>query len=301
LKVVASLAELRTARAALRDPLGLVPTMGFLHEGHLSLVRQARADCASVAVSIFVNPTQFGPQEDLAAYPRDLERDLTMLREAQVDLVWTPAPAEVYPPSFQTYIQVEELSRPLEGARRPGHFRGVATVVAKLFNAFLPQKAYFGQKDAQQVAVVRRMATDLNFPVDVVVCPTVREPDGLAMSSRNFYLTPAERKAATVLYRALETARAAFLDGGREAGKLRTAMSEVLAAEPLARPVYVSAADPETLAELEGRANRALLSMAVVIGKTVLIDNVVVGEISLAGGRGNPGRGSPARSDAARS
>jgi pantoate--beta-alanine ligase len=301
LKVVASLAELRTARAALRDPLGLVPTMGFLHEGHLSLVRQARADCASVAVSIFVNPTQFGPQEDLAAYPRDLERDLTMLREAQVDLVWTPAPAEVYPPSFQTYIQVEELSRPLEGARRPGHFRGVATVVAKLFNAFLPQKAYFGQKDAQQVAVVRRMATDLNFPVDVVVCPTVREPDGLAMSSRNFYLTPAERKAATVLYRALETARAAFLDGEREAGKLRTAMSEVLAAEPLARPVYVSAADPETLAELEGRANRALLSMAVVIGKTVLIDNVVVGEISLAGGRGNPGRGSPARSDAARS
>jgi pantoate--beta-alanine ligase len=301
LKVVASLAELWTARAALRDPLGLVPTMGFLHEGHLSLVRQARADCASVAVSIFVNPTQFGPQEDLAAYPRDLERDLTMLREAQVDLVWTPAPAEVYPPSFQTYIQVEELSRPLEGARRPGHFRGVATVVAKLFNAFLPQKAYFGQKDAQQVAVVRRMATDLNFPVDVVVCPTVREPDGLAMSSRNFYLTPAERKAATVLYRALETARAAFLDGGREAGKLRTAMSEVLAAEPLARPVYVSAADPETLAELEGRANRALLSMAVVIGKTVLIDNVVVGEISLAGGRGNPGRGSPARSDAARS
>jgi pantoate--beta-alanine ligase len=301
LKVVASLAELWTARAALRDPLGLVPTMGFLHEGHLSLVRQARADCASVAVSIFVNPTQFGPQEDLAAYPRDLERDLTMLREAQVDLVWTPAAAEVYPPSFQTYIQVEELSRPLEGARRPGHFRGVATVVAKLFNAFLPQKAYFGQKDAQQVAVVRRMATDLNFPVDVVVCPTVREPDGLAMSSRNFYLTPAERKAATVLYRALETARAAFLDGGREAGKLRTAMSEVLAAEPLARPVYVSAADPETLAELEGRANRALLSMAVVIGKTVLIDNVVVGEISLAGGRGNPGRGSPARSDAARS
>jgi pantoate--beta-alanine ligase len=301
LKVVASLAELPTARAALRDPLGLVPTMGFLHEGHLSLVRQARADCASVAVSIFVNPTQFGPQEDLAAYPRDLERDLTMLREAQVDLVWTPAPAEVYPPSFQTYIQVEELSRPLEGARRPGHFRGVATVVAKLFNAFLPQKAYFGQKDAQQVAVVRRMATDLNFPVDVVVCPTVREPDGLAMSSRNFYLTPAERKAATVLYRALETARAAFLDGEREAGKLRTAMSEVLAAEPLARPVYVSAADPETLAELEGRANRALLSMAVVIGKTVLIDNVVVGEISLAGGRGNPGRGSPARSDAARS
>jgi pantoate--beta-alanine ligase len=278
-KVVASLAELRAARAALPDPVGLVPTMGFLHEGHLSLVRQARAECAGVAVSIFVNPTQFGPQEDLAAYPRDLDRDLTMLREAQVDLVWTPAAAEVYPPGFQTYIQAEELSRPLEGARRPGHFRGVATVVAKLFNAFLPQRAYFGQKDAQQVAVVRRMATDLNFPVDIVVCPTVREPDGLAMSSRNAYLTPAERKAATVLYRALETARAAFLGGERDAGQLRTAMSDVLGAEPLARPVYVSAADPETLAELNGRASRALLSMAVFFGKTALIDNVVVGEM----------------------
>jgi pantoate--beta-alanine ligase len=253
--------------------------MGFLHEGHLSLVRQARAECASVVVSIFVNPTQFGPQEDLASYPRDLDRDLTMLREAQVDLVWTPATAEVYPPGFQTYIQVEELSRPLEGARRPGHFRGVATVVAKLFNAFLPQRAYFGQKDAQQVAVVRRMATDLNFPVDIVVCPTVREPDGLAMSSRNAYLTPAERKAATVLYRALETARAAFLGGERDAGQLRTAMSDVLGAEPLARPAYVSAADPETLAELNGRASRALLSMAVFFGKTALIDNVVVGEM----------------------
>jgi len=278
-KVVATLAELRAARSALPDPVGLVPTMGFLHEGHLSLVRQARAECASVVVSIFVNPTQFGPQEDLASYPRDLDRDLTMLREAQVDLVWTPAAAEVYPPGFQTYIQAEELSRPLEGARRPGHFRGVATVVAKLFNAFLPQRAYFGQKDAQQVAVVRRVATDLNFPVDIVVCPTVREPDGLAMSSRNAYLTPAERKAATVLYRALETARAAFLGGERDAGQLRTAMSDVLGAEPLARPVYVSAADPETLAELNGRASRALLSMAVFFGKTALIDNVVVGEM----------------------
>lgn len=279
MKVVATLAELRAARSALPDPVGLVPTMGFLHEGHLSLVRQARAECASVVVSIFVNPTQFGPQEDLASYPRDLDRDLTMLREAQVDLVWTPATAEVYPPGFQTYIQAEELSRPLEGARRPGHFRGVATVVAKLFNAFLPQRAYFGQKDAQQVAVVRRMATDLNFPVDIVVCPTVREPDGLAMSSRNAYLTPAERKAAAVLYRALETARAAFLGGERDAGQLRTAMSDVLGAEPLARPVYVSAADPETLAELNGRASRALLSMAVFFGKTALIDNVVVGEM----------------------
>ena len=279
MKVVTSLPELRAARASLRNPLGLVPTMGFLHEGHLSLVRRARAECASVGVSIFVNPAQFGTQEDLGAYPRDLDRDLAMLRSEQVDLVWTPEVAEVYPPGFQTYVSVEEASRPLEGSRRPGHFRGVATVVAKLFNAFQPQKAYFGQKDAQQVVVVRRMARDLDFPVEVVVCPTEREPDGLAMSSRNSYLDPAERKAATVLYRALDAARSAFSRGERDADRLRAAMSEVLAGEPLARPVYVSAADPDTLAELRGPVSRALLSMAVFVGRTALIDNIVLGEI----------------------
>jgi len=278
-KVVTSLPELRAARASLRNPLGLVPTMGFLHEGHLSLVRRARAECASVGVSIFVNPAQFGTQEDLGAYPRDLDRDLAMLRSEQVDLVWTPEVAEVYPPGFQTYVSVEEASRPLEGSRRPGHFRGVATVVAKLFNAFQPKKAYFGQKDAQQVVVVRRMARDLDFPVEVVVCPTEREPDGLAMSSRNSYLDPAERKAATVLYRALDAARSAFSRGERDADRLRAAMSEVLAGEPLARPVYVSAADPDTLAELRGPVSRALLSMAVFVGRTALIDNIVLGEI----------------------
>ena len=279
MKVVTSLPELRAARASLRNPLGLVPTMGFLHEGHLSLVRRARAECASVGVSIFVNPAQFGTQEDLGAYPRDLDRDLAMLRSEQVDLVWTPEVAEVYPPGFQTYVSVEEASRPLEGSRRPGHFRGVATVVAKLFNAFQPQKAYFGQKDAQQVVVVRRMARDLDFPVEVVVCPTEREPDGLAMSSRNSYLDPAERKAATVLYRALDAARSAFSRGERDADRLRASMSEVLAGEPLARPVYVSAADPDTLAELRGPVSRALLSMAVFVGRTALIDNMVLGEI----------------------
>ncbi|OGO09003.1 MAG: pantoate--beta-alanine ligase [Chloroflexi bacterium RBG_13_66_10] len=279
MKVVTSLPELRAARASLRNPLGLVPTMGFLHEGHLSLVRRARAECASVGVSIFVNPAQFGTQEDLGAYPRDLDRDLAMLRSEQVDLVWTPEVAEVYPPGFQTYVSVEEASRPLEGSRRPGHFRGVATVVAKLFNAFQPQKAYFGQKDAQQVVVVRRMARDLDFPVEVVVCPTEREPDGLAMSSRNSYLDPAERKAATVLYRALDAARSAFSRGERDADRLRASMSEVLAGEPLARPVYVSAADPDTLAELRGPVSRALLSMAVFVGRTALIDNIVLGEI----------------------
>ena len=279
MKVVTSLPELRAARASLRNPLGLVPTMGFLHEGHLSLVRRARAECASVGVSIFVNPAQFGTQEDLGAYPRDLDRDLAMLRSEQVDLVWTPEVAEVYPPGFQTYVSVEEASRPLEGSRRPGHFRGVATVVAKLFNAFQPKKAYFGQKDAQQVVVVRRMARDLDFPVEVVVCPTEREPDGLAMSSRNSYLDPAERKAATVLYRALDAARSAFSRGERDADRLRASMSEVLAGEPLARPVYVSAADPDTLAELRGPVSRALLSMAVFVGRTALIDNIVLGEI----------------------
>ena len=279
MKVVTSLPELRAARASLRNPLGLVPTMGFLHEGHLSLVRRARAECASVGVSIFVNPAQFGTQEDLGAYPRDLDRDLAMLRSEQVDLVWTPEVAEVYPPGFQTYVSVEEASRPLEGSRRPGHFRGVATVVAKLFNAFQPQTAYFGQKDAPHVVVVRRMARDLDFPVEVVVCPTEREPDGLAMSSRNSYLDPAERKAATALHRVLDAARSAFSRGERDADRLRASMSEVLAGEPLARPVYVSAADPDTLAELRGPVSRALLSMAVFVGRTALIDNIVLGEI----------------------
>ncbi len=278
MKTVTTLEDLRRARAALPDPLGLVPTMGFLHEGHLSLVRRARADCASVGVSIFVNPTQFGPQEDLDSYPRDLERDLALLRDEGVDLVWTPTPEIMYPPGFQTWVTVEELTRPLEGARRPGHFRGVTTVVAKLLNAFQPQQAYFGQKDAQQAIVIRRMVRDLNFPLQVVVCPIVREPDGLAMSSRNAYLNPEERRAATVLHRALTAAEQAFRAGTREAEALRRIMSQVLAEEPLARPQYVSAADPETLEELQGPVERALLSMAVYVGETRLIDNVVVGD-----------------------
>ncbi len=278
MKVVTALADLRTARAALANPLGLVPTMGYLHQGHLSLVQRARAECASVAVSIFVNPTQFGPQEDLAAYPRDLERDLGMLGREGVDLVWTPSAEGVYPPGFQTWVTVERVSQGLEGERRPGHFRGVATVVAKLFNAFQPQRAYFGQKDAQQAVVIQRMTHDLNFPIEVVVCPTVREQDGLAMSSRNLYLAAEERRAATVLSRALFAAGEAFAAGERRADRLRGILSETLAQEPLARPVYVSAADPATLEELSGPTEHALLSMAVYIGKTVLIDNIVVGE-----------------------
>lgn len=267
---------LRRARAAAREPFGLVPTMGSLHEGHLSLVRRARAECATVGVSIFVNPAQFGPQEDLAAYPRDLARDLQLLEAEGVDLVWAPATAEVYPPGFQTWVTVEGVSRPLEGARRPGHFRGVATVVAKLFNLFRPQRAYFGQKDAQQAAVVRRMAGDLDLAVEIVVCPTVRAPDGLALSSRNAYLSPEERRAATALSRALFVAQSAYAGGERHPDRLRAAMAGVLAAEPRARPDYVAAADPDTFEELTRPAERVLLLLAVHIGSTALIDNLLL-------------------------
>lgn len=267
---------LRRARAAAREPFGLVPTMGSLHEGHLSLVRRARAECATVGVSIFVNPAQFGPQEDLAAYPRDLASDLQLLEAEGVDLVWAPATEEVYHPGFQTWVTVEGVSRPLEGARRPGHFRGVATVVAKLFNLFRPQRAYFGQKDAQQAAVVRRMAGDLDLAVEIVVCPTVRAPDGLALSSRNAYLSPEERRGAAALARALFAAQAAYAGGERHPDRLRAAMAGVLAAEPRARPDYVAAADPDTFEELTRPAERVLLLLAVHIGSTALIDNLLL-------------------------
>src|SRR5512139_1390163 len=201
------------ARARLGGPVGLVPTMGFLHEGHLSLVRASRMDCASTVVSIFVNPAQFGPKEDLSAYPRDLYRDLSLLDREGVDLVWTPNADAMYPPGYQTWVTIDELTVPLEGQMRPGHFRGVATVVTKLFNAVQPDRAYFGQKDAQQALVIRRMVADLNFPIDIVVLPIIREPDGLAMSSRNSYLNPAERQAATVLRRALDAAQTVYSSG----------------------------------------------------------------------------------------
>ncbi|MGB7538194.1 MAG: pantoate--beta-alanine ligase [Anaerolineales bacterium] len=273
MKLDHTLSDLRKSVSTLPRPLGLVPTMGYLHEGHLALVRRTREECASVGVSIFVNPAQFGPQEDLARYPRDLERDLRMLGDAGVDVVWAPEAGEVYPDGYQTYINVENVATPLEGAVRPGHFRGVATIVAKLFNAFTPDRAYFGQKDAQQAAVVQRMARDLNFPLEVVICPTVRESDGLAMSSRNTYLQPEERRAAIVLYRALSAARDAYESGERSADALRATMRDYLAAEPRAQTEYISAADPETLVELEHVERNALLSMAVRIGKTRLIDN----------------------------
>jgi len=274
--IVSTLEELRSARSILDEPVGLVPTMGYLHEGHLSLVRRAAEECASIVVSIFVNPTQFGPSEDLAAYPRDMERDLGLLEPLGVNLVWTPTPAIMYPDGYQTWVQVEALTEPLEGAKRPGHFRGVTTVVAKLFNGVQPAKAYFGQKDAQQAAVIRQMTRDLNFPLEVVVCPIVREPDGLALSSRNTYLDPEQRKAATVLYRALSAAKETYQAGERNAEKLRAIMKETIAAEPLAQMQYVSCADYDTLEELNQITGKTLLSMAVFVGKTRLIDNVIL-------------------------
>jgi pantoate--beta-alanine ligase len=276
MRVVHTIAEARAVRRALPGTWGFVPTMGYLHEGHLSLVRRARAENDRVAVSIFVNPTQFGPHEDYARYPRDLERDLRLLEPLGVDLVFVPSVEEMYPPGFQTWVIVEEVSRPLEGASRPGHFRGVATVVAKLFNILQPDRAYFGQKDAQQTVVIRRMVQDLNIPVEIVICPTVREPDGLAMSSRNTYLNPEERRAATVLFRALQAAKVRYEAGERDAERLREAMREVIRAEPLARIDYVSVAHPETLQELERVEGPALLSLAVYIGTTRLIDNLML-------------------------
>ncbi len=277
MKVVTSLEELWEARSQLPEPVGFVPTMGYLHDGHLSLVRCAKRDNRSVAVSIFVNPTQFGPNEDLESYPRDLERDLSLLEAEGVDLVWTPTAEVMYPPGFQTWVEVEKITKLLEGKYRPGHFRGVTTVVAKLFNGVQPQRAYFGQKDAQQARVIQQMVRDLNYPIEIVVCPIRREPDGLAMSSRNTYLNPEQRKAATVLYRALTAAKKAFEQGERDADALRKIMEDTINAEPLARLQYVSCADPDTLEELHGKVDKALLSMAVFVGKTRLIDNMLVG------------------------
>ncbi len=274
MQTVTSFSELWSSRAQLPAPVGLVPTMGYLHQGHLSLVRRARQECASVVATIFVNPTQFGPGEDLGSYPHNLAGDLAKFKAEGVDLVWTPTAAIMYPPGFQTWVTVDEISQPLEGASRPGHFRGVATVVAKLFSGVRPDRAYFGQKDAQQALVIKQMTADLNFPIEIVICPTVREEDGLALSSRNSYLNAAERQAATVLYRALRAARAAFEAGHRDADRLRYLLAETTQAEPLARVQYVSCADPQTLRELEGPVERALLSLAVCVGTTRLIDNI---------------------------
>jgi pantoate--beta-alanine ligase len=277
MEVIETIAAFRQARARF-GRLGFVPTMGYLHEGHLSLVQLARAACEAVAVSIFVNPAQFGPSEDLAHYPRDLERDLRLLEQAAVDLVFVPSAAEIYPPGYSSYVEVAGVTEMLEGQARAGHFRGVATVVCKLFNIVQPQLAYFGQKDAQQTIVVRKMAHDLDLPVAIVVGPTVREPDGLAMSSRNSYLSPEQRQAAGVLYRALTAAQQRYSAGERDAETLRHAVRQMLATEPLAQAEYVSIADLRTLHEIDAIGSAgALLSLAVRVGAVRLIDNLLLG------------------------
>ena len=255
---------------------GLVPTMGYLHEGHLSLIRRARAENNFVAVSIFVNPVQFNSPADLANYPRDNERDFRLLEQEGVDLIWVPEPEMVYPSGYQTYVEVEKLTNRLEGASRPGYFRGVTTVVAKLFNIFQPQQAYFGQKDYQQALVISQMVKDLNYNIDVVICPTVREPDGLAMSSRNVRLSPLARQQATCLYWALAEAKSAFEAGQRNPGELRSKMLSVLNSVKSVQVDYVSIAHPQTLEELEIVAEQALISLAVFIEDIRLIDNIVV-------------------------
>ena len=269
------------AEGAPARPVGLVPTMGYLHEGHLSLIRRAREECGSVVVSIFVNPLQFGPSEDLGRYPRDEERDLALARAEGVDAVFTPAPDEMYPEGFSTEVRVRGLEDVLEGAARPGHFAGVATVLAKLLNVTGPDRMYMGQKDAQQAVVVRRMIFDLGFPARLVVCPTVREEDGLALSSRNVYLSPGEREAALAIPRALFAAREEARETGGTptalAGTLREAAKRELAREAALEVEYVSADDADTLEAVTDESRAVLLSCAARIGATRLIDNVVVG------------------------
>jgi pantoate--beta-alanine ligase len=250
--------------------------MGWLHEGHRALMRQARADCATVVVTIFVNPRQFNDPGDYTRYPRDPQADLAICEAEGVDLVWLPAVEEVYPPGFDTLVRVGAVAEPLEGTARPGHFDGVATVVAILFALVGAEQAYFGQKDAQQVMVIRRMAEDLALPTRVIACPTVREPDGLALSSRNVYLTPEERAAAPVLQRALRSAGEAWRGGERDGEALRCVMRDVLAGEPLVRPEYVSAASPQSLEELGDASGGVLLSLAARLGRARLIDNLLL-------------------------
>ncbi len=276
MRVVETIAEMRQARKGLEEPVGFVLTMGALHEGHLSLVRQAREENASVVVSIFVNPTQFGPKEDFKSYPRDTKRDLEML-EPDTDIVFMPSGAEMYPDNYESWVEVGTITEKLEGSSRPGHFRGVSTVVAKLFNIVQPTKAYFGQKDAQQLLVIKKMVADLDMNLEVVACPTVREPDGLAMSSRNIYLKGQHRQAANVLYRALNLAEKRWDQEENDAGAIRLEMTELIKMEPLAKIDYVSIADVETLKEVFHRVKPpVLVSLAVKIGKTRLIDNTVL-------------------------
>jgi pantoate--beta-alanine ligase len=277
MQTIETIIELHKAREAITGRVGAVYTMGALHKGHLALIEQARAENDQVIATIFVNPTQFAPQEDFSTYPRSLEQDLQLLRDAKVDVVFNPLTEIMYPPNYQTYVEVGEIARGLEGMRRPGFFRGVATIVTKLLNLTEPHNVYFGQKDAQQVAVIKQMVRDLNYSLKVIVCPTVRDEDGLALSSRNAYLDKNQRRAAPVLYRALQAAADLYEKGERTPKALRLAAQKVLIAEPTVEMEYVSAADAVTLNELfEATEKPLLLSMAVRVGKARLIDNLVL-------------------------
>ena len=273
MKTIIGLDKLRTSRLSLAGTVGLVPTMGYLHEGHLSLIRLAKAECDNVVVSIFVNPTQFGANEDLSKYPRDLERDLSLIEPLGVDLVWTPTAEIMYPTGYQTWVEVDAITRPLEGLMRPTHFKGVTTVVAKLFNAVQPHKAYFGQKDAQQAAVIRQMVRDLNFPIDVIVCPIVREADGLAMSSRNTNLKGTARQDALAISRYLAAVRGRFAAGERDAATLLADAAQALLP---GRVDYASLVDADDLQPVLAVERPALVAVAAFFGGVRLIDNTVL-------------------------
>jgi pantoate--beta-alanine ligase len=268
-------AAARQARASGKS-LGLIPTMGALHEGHASLLRAAAQKCGAVAASIFVNPTQFGPSEDFSRYPRSLERDCEMLRREGADFLFAPLPEEIYPKGFSTYVTVEGLSERLDGRSRPGHFRGVTTVVAKLFDIVQPDFAFFGQKDAAQHAVIRQMTRDLNLPVNVMVCPIVREPDGLAMSSRNAYLSPSDRRSAAILSQCLQEIERTHRQGERASSKLISAGYQILQREPAVRLDYLEIVDPDTLLAKDTSSGQALVAIAAFVGNTRLIDNLLL-------------------------
>jgi pantoate--beta-alanine ligase len=277
-KIATTVKEIRELRPLLKGTLGFVPTMGYLHQGHLSLVRKARAENSSVIVSIFVNPTQFESDEDLKHYPRNTERDIQMLANENVDAVFMPEVAEMYPPGFGSWVEVGNLSSKLEGASRPGHFRGVTTILTKLFNIIQPDRAYFGQKDIQQAIIVKKMVQDLNMDTKISIQPIVREPSGLAMSSRNARLNPEERQKASVIYQALKKAKEVWQADEKDTAKIKDAVESALRSEPLISIDYVSIVDAETLDELERIERPAFVLVAVKIGKIRLIDNMLLGE-----------------------
>lgn len=277
--LINSIQEMKSLRSKTQGTLGFIPTMGYLHEGHISLVQQSVKDNDSTVVSIYVNPTQFGPNEDFQSYPRDLERDLKLLENEHTDIVFFPSNDEMYPDDYYdycTWVDVEKITERLEGEIRPGHFRGVATIVTKLFNIVQPDKAYFGQKDAQQALVIQRMVKDLNMNLEVIIMPTLREKGGLAMSSRNTYLNPEEREAATILYKALSLAKQLKEQGETGSTNIKNQMESMIKGEPLAKLEYISIADTQTLKELSTLNRQSLVSMAVRFGKTRLIDNIII-------------------------